>query len=81
MTDGPLAKSVSLGVFSSYGAAERFVKVIPVADQASLAIHSAILSDVISYLQLADAEIDWIEALQEAGLMAPTVSRKSCPEP
>ena len=80
MTDGPLAKSVSLGVFSSYGAAERFVKVVPVANQASLAIHSASLSDVISHLQLVDAEIDWIKALQEAGLMAPTVSRKSCPE-
>ena len=81
LTDGPLARSVSLGVFSSYASAERFVNAIPVAERASLAIHSPDQSNDTSYLQLRGAEIDWIDALEAAGLMAPTVSQKPCSEP
>lgn len=81
LTDGPLAKSVSLGVFSSFGAAERFIAAVPVPERAGLAIHSPGQSGVLSNLRLVGAETDWIIALQAAGLMAPAVLRKACPEP
>ena len=78
LTDGPLAKSVSLGVFSSFGAAERFVKTIPLADQASVAIYSPGQADVVRYLRLKGASTERVNALQAAGLMRPGVVRKSC---
>ena len=80
LTNGRLAKSVSLGVFSSYAAAERFVKTVPVAKQASLTIDSPGQADVIRYLRLEGAEADRIPVLQASGLMGASVLRKSCPE-
>jgi hypothetical protein len=80
LTDGPLAKSVSLGVFSSYGAAERFVKTISRAEQASLAIHSPGQADVVRYIRFKGAEIERVNALQATGLLRPGVVRKSCSE-
>ena len=80
LTNGRLAKSVSLGVFSSYAAAERFVKTVPVAKQASLTIDSPGQADAIRYLRLEGAEADRIPVLQASGLMGPSVLRKSCPE-
>ena len=79
MTDGPLAKSVSLGVFSSYGAAKRFVAAAPVAEQAKLAIHSPNQPVVVSYLRLVGENTEWVDALQAEGLMTPAIGRKVCP--
>lgn len=79
ITDGPLAKSVSLGVFSSYGAAKRFIAVMPVSEQARLAINSPSQPVAPNYLRLVGAQTEWLCALQAAGLLTSSIGRKACP--
>ena len=70
LADGPLAKTVALGVFSSFSAAERVVQTVSVAELARLVIYSPSQADVTTYLRLKGAETGKIRVLQASGAYA-----------
>ena len=75
MTDGPLAQGISLGVFSSLGAAERFIGQLSVSEQ--LKISAPVQGRVDYYLRLVGGA-DRAEILRQADLLTPSVGRKPC---